>query len=280
MQPANQRKARKAFMSDSLRRQLQQRLESLRLAGVEYLPRCEALSIDLPPQEAVAPVALPTAALPNAPPKAAPPPLPPSDLEMRRQELNLLTKEVAQCSRCASLASTRTQTVFGVGRIEPDLCFIGEAPGADEDRQGEPFVGAAGQLLDRIIAGALGMKREEIFICNILRCRPPGNRPPQADEAENCREWLDKTLQLVRPKHICCLGASAAKYLLRIDLSIGRMRKRFYEYAGVPVLCTYHPSYLLRSEEPKKTQAKREVWDDMKMLLEKMGRPDPTKQTS
>jgi DNA polymerase len=167
------------------------------------------------------------------------------------------------------LAATRTQTVFGVGRIDPDVCFIGEAPGREEDATGEPFVGPAGQLLTRIIA-AMGMKREEVYICNILRCRPPNNRPPQPEEAAHCREYLEETLDLVRPKYICALGATAAKYLLGTSLGITKMRGKFYDYRGIPVMCTFHPSYLLR--DPTK---KKEVWDDMKALLTRMGKPIP-----
>src|SRR5207245_1617899 len=138
---------------------------------------------------------------------------PVASLEERRKALEVLVAGVSACSRCAELASTRTQTVFGVGNVDPELCFIGEAPGADEDAKGEPFVGAAGQLLNRIIA-ACGMKREEVYICNIIKCRPPGNRLPQVHEAANCREHLEKQLELVRPKFICALGACAAQNLL------------------------------------------------------------------
>jgi DNA polymerase len=187
----------------------------------------------------------------------------------RRQELQVLAEQVSHCTRCAELAATRTQTVFGVGPLDAEIGFIGEAPGADEDRQGEPFVGAAGQLLNRIIA-ACGFKREEVYICNILRCRPPGNRLPRADEAANCREWLEGTLRLVRPKYLCCLGACAAQNLLGTTLAIGKLRKRFHDYHGIPVMATYHPAYLLRNPA-----AKKDVWDDMKMLLAKMGRPVP-----
>jgi DNA polymerase len=153
--------------------------------------------------------------------------------------------------------------------MAPELCFIGEAPGADEDAQGEPFVGPAGQLLNRIIT-ACGMKREEVYICNILRCRPPGNRTPLPNEAANCREYLDCTLDLIRPKFICCLGACAAQNLLDTTTSATRLRGRFHDYQGMPVLVTYHPSYLLRNPA-----AKRDVWEDMKMLLARMGRPVP-----
>jgi DNA polymerase len=188
-----------------------------------------------------------------------------------RQALQVLSTEVSHCTRCAELSATRTQTVFGVGTIEPELCFIGEAPGADEDAQGEPFVGAAGQLLNRIIA-ACGMKREEVYICNILKCRPPGNRIPLPNEAANCREFLDRQLELIRPKYICALGACAAQNLLNTTQSIGRLRGQFQNYNGIPVLCTYHPAYLLRSPDKKK-----DVWEDMQKLLMRMGRPIPRK---
>ena len=147
--------------------------------------------------------------------------------------------------------------------------FIGEAPGADEDQQGEPFVGRAGQLLNNMIK-AMGLRREDVYIANIIKCRPPDNRTPQVDEATNCREYLEKQLELVRPRFICALGATPAHYLLNTTLSIGKLRGEFHDYRGIPVLCTYHPAYLLRSPEKKK-----EVWDDMKLLLAKMGRPVP-----
>ena len=169
--------------------------------------------------------------------------------------------------RCAELASTRTQTVFGVGPIGAEVLFIGEAPGADEDRQGEPFVGAAGQLLNKIIV-ASGLRREEVYICNILRCRPPGNRTPKPDEAEHCREYLERTIELVGPKLICCWGGVAAQNLLKTTTGITRLRGRFHEYRDIPVLCTFHPSALLR--DPSK---KKDVWADMHTLMEKLGRP-------
>ena len=194
-------------------------------------------------------------------------------VEERRKELKVLTERVCQCARCPELASTRTQTVFGVGQVGAELCFIGEAPGADEDAQGEPFVGAAGQLLNNIIA-ACKMKREEVYICNIIKCRPPGNRTPLPNEAANCREFLERQLELVQPNFICALGSTAAKYLLNTSQGIGQLRGRFHNYRGIPVMCTYHPAYLLPHRSPGK---KKEVWEDMKMLLAKMGRPLPTK---
>jgi DNA polymerase len=121
------------------------------------------------------------------------------------------------------------------------------------------------------------MKRDEVFILNILKCRPPGNRKPSAEEAGNCRGFLERQIELVRPKYLCALGATAAQHLLGTSLGIGKMRGRFHEFNGIPVLCTYHPSYLLRLEEPEKTNKKREVWDDMKKLLAQMGRAVPAK---
>ncbi|HMC65346.1 MAG TPA: uracil-DNA glycosylase, partial [Gemmataceae bacterium] len=191
------------------------------------------------------------------------------DPAVKSRELQMLEEQVSGCTRCAELCSTRTQTVFGVGSPDAELCFLGEAPGADEDAQGEPFVGAAGQLLNRIIA-ACGMKREEVYICNVLKCRPPGNRAPLPNEVANCKEYLERQLELIRPKFICALGAVAAQNLLNTTLSIGKLRGRFQDYQGIPVLCTYHPAYLLRNPA-----SKRDVWEDMKLLLSRMGRPIP-----
>jgi len=241
-----------------LARQARQHLESLRAAGVEWLP-----VVGLTPS-------MPVAAAPRQELfEPAPESQPSADAESRRQQLQLLAERVARCTRCPVLASTRTQTVFGVGAIDPDVCFIGEAPGEDEDAQGEPFVGAAGQLLNRIIA-ACGMKREEVYICNILRCRPPKNRAPLPDEAGNCREYLEKTLELVRPRFVVTLGSTAAQNLLGTTQTIGKLRGRFHDYRGIPVMATYHPAYLLPHRSPEK---KKDVWEDMKMLMAKMGRP-------
>jgi uracil-DNA glycosylase len=247
-----------------LARMARQHVESLRSEGVEWVPRAAApAACRQPPEPCEAPA---VASSLFADSLSAANGISP---EQRRQELQMVAREVGQCTRCSELAATRTQTVFGVGKIDPEVCFIGEAPGADEDAQGEPFVGAAGQLLNRIIA-ACGMKREEVYICNILRCRPPGNRLPLPHEAANCRQFLERTLELVRPKFICALGACAAQNLLGTTESIGRLRGQFQDYRGIPVLCTYHPAYLLRSPDKKK-----EVWEDMKKLLRRMGRPIP-----
>lgn len=195
----------------------------------------------------------------------------PLDPEQRRIELNTLRDRVANCERCPELCSTRTQTVFGVGPIGAEVLFVGEAPGSDEDRLGEPFVGVAGQMLNRIIAAA-EMKREEVYICNILRCRPPGNRQPKPTEAKNCREYLEKTIELVGPKVIMAWGAVAAQNLLETTRSIGKLRGSFHNYKGIPVICTYHPASLLEGRSPEN---KKYVWEDMKTLLTKLGRPIP-----
>lgn len=186
-------------------------------------------------------------------------------LAERPAALAELSGEVSGCTRCQVLASTRTQTVFGVGNPSARLCFMGEAPGADEDAQGEPFVGRAGQLLNKIIE-ACTLRREDVYILNTIKCRPPQNRNPLPDEVANCREYLNRQLEIIRPEFICCLGAVAAQALLNTDLSIGRMRKRFFDYRGARVLCTYHPAYLLRNPA-----AKKDVWEDMQLLMREMG---------
>ena len=252
-------------------RQFAQHLESLRSAGVEFVPGTAPTDVkpSPPPRRLSPPTALPivTPAVQTA--LIESPPL--DDLEQRRQALAELARQVSQCVRCPQLASTRTQTVFGVGPLDPELCFVGEAPGADEDRTGQPFVGAAGQLLTRILV-ASGLSREEVFICNILRCRPPGNRNPTPEEAGNCSEWLEKTIALVKPRFLVALGAIATKHLLDTTVGITKLRGKFYEYRGIPVFCTFHPSALLHAPEKKK-----DVWEDMKTLLGRLGRPIPGK---
>jgi len=183
----------------------------------------------------------------------------------RRAALQIIQHEVAACVKCSELASTRTQTVFGVGDPMARLCFVGEAPGADEDEQGEPFVGRAGQLLTKIIE-ACKLRREDVYILNVLKCRPPNNRTPLPTEVFNCRGFLDRQLSVIRPEYICCLGGVAAQTLLETDRGIGQLRGKFHDYRGIPVMCTYHPAYLLRNPS-----AKREVWDDMKKLMLKLG---------
>jgi DNA polymerase len=257
-----------------LTRQLRQHLDSLRAAGVYWLPSSAPSSQpkagEMKGEESESTV---DATMQGSLFAAADAPPLYGAQEQRRRELAVLAERVAGCQRCTELVVSRSRTVFGVGPIDVELCFVGEAPGATEDQRGEPFVGEAGQLLDRIIA-ACGMKREEVYICNIVKCRPPGNRLPTAEEAANCREYLERQLELVRPKFICALGACAAQNLLGTTQGIGKLRGRFHDYKGIPVMCTYHPAFLLPGRSPHR---KRDVWDDMKKLLERMGRPIPGK---
>ena len=185
--------------------------------------------------------------------------------QARADALCALAKSVAVCKRCDELASRRKQTVFGVGNASAKIMFIGEAPGAEEDAQGEPFVGPAGQLLDKIIVAST-LKREDLYICNILRCRPPGNRNPLPQEASNCREYLDAQIHVVQPKYIVCWGTVAAQNLLNVTEAVGKLRGRMFDYNGIQVMCTYHPSYLLRNPA-----AKKQVWDDMKFFMKHLG---------
>ncbi len=215
------------------------------------------------PAAATTPAASPAVPAPAAACSALQPLNLPRDERVAR--LKVLADRVKVCVRCQELASTRTQTVFGVGNPEAKILFVGEAPGADEDKQGEPFVGRAGQLLNDIIT-ACRMKREDIYICNVLRCRPPGNRLPSPEEAGNCREYLDSQIALVNPDYIVCWGSTAAKNLLASDAPIGKLRGQFYQYGRAKVICTYHPSYLLRNPA-----AKKDVWEDMKLLFLDMG---------
>ncbi|MFM8252770.1 MAG: uracil-DNA glycosylase family protein [Planctomycetota bacterium] len=195
----------------------------------------------------------------------------PRSSEQRRRELDVLNQEVCQCRLCPELASTRKQTVFGIGNIQPRLCLLGEAPGAQEDATGEPFVGEAGQLLNKIIA-AMGLRREDLYILNVLKCRPPGNRVPAGIEAENCRSYFERQLEILQPEFICCLGTTAAHTLLNSAMSVGKLRGRFHSYRGAQVLVTYHPSYLLRNPS-----AKKDVWIDMQILMKQMGLPLPAR---
>lgn len=183
----------------------------------------------------------------------------------RQVQLSIVSQTVAACRRCIILADTRTQTVFGVGNPEARIVFIGEAPGADEDAKGEPFVGRAGQLLNQIIT-ASQLTRDEIYICNILKCRPPENRTPLPDECSNCREYLDAQLRIISPEYIVCWGSVAAQNLLGTTTSIGKMRGKFFQHGRAKVLCTYHPSYLLRNPA-----AKKDVWQDMIFFRADMG---------
>jgi uracil-DNA glycosylase family 4 len=186
----------------------------------------------------------------------------------RRQALAVLSQQVASCTRCSVLAKSRTRTVFGVGPLNPAILFVGEAPGADEDRSGQPFVGAGGQVFNQLLA-EMGLDRSQVYITNLIKCRPPGNRKPEPSEAQNCREHLLRELEVVRPRSIVCLGASAAQGLLGTAEHIGRLRGRLHDFRGLPVLCTYHPAYLLPGRSPEK---KGDVLADLRLLLRRLGR--------
>jgi len=186
---------------------------------------------------------------------AAPQPVPAGDAWA---ELELA---VRQCQRC-ELHKTRTQTVFGVGDRQAELLIIGEAPGADEDRQGEPFVGRAGQLLNEMLK-AIGLERRQVYIANILKCRPPNNRDPKPEEAVECSQYLFRQIELIQPKLILALGRIAAQRLLKTDTALGRMRDKVHHHpeTGVPLIVTYHPAYLLRTPADK-----RKAWEDLLFL--------------
>jgi len=172
------------------------------------------------------------------------------------QDWDVLEEAVRTCTKCG-LHATRTQTVFGVGSRTAQWMFVGEAPGADEDAKGEPFVGRAGQLLNAMLF-AIGLKREEVYIANVLKCRPPGNRDPQPNEVEQCEPYLLRQIELIRPRLIVALGRHAAHSLLKTELPLARLRGQRLDYHGTPLIVTYHPAYLLRSPNDK-----RKAWDDL-----------------
>jgi DNA polymerase len=171
------------------------------------------------------------------------------------------------CRRCP-LCETRTQIVFGDGDESARLVFVGEGPGYEEDKQGVPFVGAAGQLLSKIIQ-AMHLQRRDVYICNIIKCRPPGNRNPKPAEIDACKPYLERQLKVIKPELICALGTFAAQTLLATDTPISKLRGEFYDFMGIRILPTYHPAYLLRNPEKK-----RDVWEDMKKLMHVLGLGD------
>lgn len=183
----------------------------------------------------------------------------------RQSQLEALSAEAAGCTRCSELARCRTKTVFGEGHAQPRVVFFGEGPGRDEDESGRPFVGKAGQLLTKMIE-ACSFRREDVYILNTVKCRPPGNRNPETDEIENCREFFENQLSILRPEYIVCLGAVSSRALLKSKLSVGRLRGKFHRYFESKVLVTYHPAYLLRTPDAKKA-----AWDDLQLMLRDAG---------
>ncbi|KLU01998.1 Uracil-DNA glycosylase, family 4 [Rhodopirellula islandica] len=183
----------------------------------------------------------------------------------RETELANLASVVAGCTKCDMLAKCRTQTVFGEGNSAARFAFLGEAPGADEDRLGRPFIGRAGQLLDKMVQ-ACKLQREDIYLLNTVKCRPPENRNPEPTELDNCRSYYEQQLQILRPEYIVCLGAISAHSLLKTKLSVGRLRQQFHQYHESKVLVIYHPAYLLRNPEAKKA-----AWADLQLLMRDAG---------
>lgn len=222
-----------------------------------------------PRPRSTAPRPAPVAQPPAAP--AAPRPTPviaPTAAAAAPDPLTTLRTEVLACTRC-KLHVDRTNVVFGEGNPRARVLFVGEAPGATEDRTGRPFVGPAGQLLDRILNGAMGLQRSDVFIANINKCRPPGNRAPEADEVAACLPYLKQQVDLIRPEVIVCLGRTAAQNLLGTTASTTALRGRTLDYHGTPVVVTWHPAYLLRDPSHK-----RETWDDIKRVNALLGLPE------
>lgn len=232
-------------MADNLRNELQQAcaqvrglLENLEQLGIRQVAR-------LPRQE------------------EAPAPVPAPATLAAAETLAAIERELTDCGRCA-LCSGRNRVVFGVGNPQARLVLVGEAPGREEDRQGVPFVGEAGQLLDRILF-AMGMSRDDVYICNVIKCRPPGNRDPKPDEIDACEPFLKRQLAAIEPRLIVTLGKFAAQTLLRDSAPISRLRGQWREYEGIALMPTFHPAFLLRNPA-----AKREVWEDMKAVMQRL----------
>jgi uracil-DNA glycosylase family 4 len=241
-------------------------LKALKLRG-----RGAAAAPAAPPRAPARPTAPPP---PPAPPKSVPPPVAPraAATDAVSVELAGIAREIAACRACR-LCEQRNNVVPGQGHTQPDIMFIGEGPGADEDEQGLAFVGRAGQLLTQIIEG-MGFKRDQVFIGNVVKCRPPDNRKPEPDEMAACLPFLERQIAALKPKLIVTLGATAYTGLFKVeDVAITRERGKWMEFNGIPVMPTLHPSYLLRNP----ANAKRDVWNDMKAVLAKLGRPVPSR---
>ena len=231
-------------------------------------------TISMPPKKSPAPAAAPTIPAPAPRPEIV------SASPEKAAAFTALREKVLACVKCPHLAASRTTVVFGVGNIDAQLMFIGEAPGADEDEQGEPFVGRAGQLLTKIIE-TTGLKRGDVYIANILKCRPDtpgqsaGNRPPTPEERATCIPYLQEQIDLIKPKAIVTLGATAVEGLLGKTLGITKLRGNWQTYRGTPLMPTYHPAYLLRNQS---LSEKRKVWEDILKVMEKLEMPISEKQ--
>jgi uracil-DNA glycosylase len=235
--------------------ELRQRLEFYQDLGIKtvYVHRRSATTVPVPPIPTPQPP-IPAVSLPT--------------IEPAQDSLLKILADIGDCKRCR-LHEARNKIVFGSGNEQSKLVFVGEGPGADEDAQGLPFVGRAGQLLTQMIEGTaskegIPIKRPDVYICNVVKCRPPENRTPQPDEMEMCGQFLYRQLQTIRPKAICLLGGTAAKAVLNTKLSVTGMRGKWHKWRDIPVMVTYHPSYLLRAYNQT---AKKEAWEDLKKVL-------------
>ena len=258
-------------MKKSLPEQAIEYLEYLKEQGITHVP---ASGKTFAPAPKAAPAAKPDAVV--QPEKKTPVKRKNTDAKSKvpdapksgKDTLESLVAEVGACQAC-ELAATRTNTVPGEGCLNPDIMFIGEGPGADEDAQGRPFVGRSGKLLTKMI-NAMGYSRDEIFIGNIVKCRPPGNRVPTPDEMAGCIPYLKRQIAVIKPKIIICLGATACRGLVQEKLPIGKARGQWREFEGIPVMLTFHPAYLLR--DPRK---KVFAWEDLKTALKRLGKEPP-----
>ena len=255
-------------MKKPLRDQAVEYLLYLKEQGVTHVP-----SSGRKPSKPAAPAPAPLP--PKAEPAKAPPAAPARPAVAKatpggKDTLASITAEIAACQACA-LAPTRKNTVPGQGALRPDIMFIGEGPGADEDEQGLAFVGRAGQLLTKMIE-AMGYTREQVFIGNIVKCRPPGNRVPTPEEMEGCIPYLKRQIAVIQPKLIVCLGATAARGLVQETLPIGKARGQWRQFEGIPVMLTFHPAYLLRDPRQKVP-----CWADLKAVLARLGKTPPAK---
>jgi uracil-DNA glycosylase family 4 len=262
-------------------RSLRAHLEWQRACGARWLPRAaQAVGASTGPARTVPPSSRPEAddGAPGKPVDgraAVVSAVPASSTDLfaepgvrEAQTLAALSEHIGDCQRCKLARLGRTKVVFGVGNPDADLMFVGEGPGADEDRQGEPFVGRAGQLLTEIITKGMKLRRQDVYIANVIKCRPPGNRNPEPDEIATCMPFLVRQIDLVRPRVIVALGTFAAQTLLAVKTPITRMRGNWHEYRGVPVMPTFHPAYLLRNPSDK-----RLVWEDIKLVMGAIGMP-------
>ncbi len=238
-------------------------LEDMKRAGVTHVEVSRKTLEELGRPEAMVGAASPPRPAQNRGGDAAP--------TSGMAELAVIEARAKACTKCRELAGCRHSVVFGVGDPHAELMFIGEAPGYDEDMKGEPFVGRAGQLLTKIIL-AMGFQREEVYIANVLKCRPPENRVPEPEEVANCLPFLLSQIELVKPKVIVALGATALRALLDVQLGITKMRGNWYTFREIPIMPTFHPAYLLRNPP-----AKADVWRDMQAVVKKLGREVPKK---